>query len=184
MNFALPAAAQVFVSAQGGAAAISNGAAVSASPVAAASYDSKPGAAFAASAGYLFNDWIGAESVYSFNRNRILTSEVAGSSLNQREFTAKQHSWTFEAMLYFRPRTSRIRPYLSAGPSLVQARERTLGGLRVAVGTDLMLSNGWGFRYSFSEVMSRNPLATDLRPSIGGKLLNFQNQFGIVKVFR
>lgn len=183
MLLAVPAAGQIFVSAQGGAAAISNGAAVSASPVAASSYDSRVGAAFAATAGLLVNDWIGFEAVYSANRNRILTSEVS-ASLSQREFTATQHSWAAEGMLYFRPRDSRIRPYLSAGPALVRARGSSLGGLRVAVGVDLMFARGWGFRYSFSEVMSRNPLGTDLRPPIGGKLLNFQNQFGIVKVFR
>ena len=56
-------------------------------------------------------------------------------------------------------------------------------GLRVAVGADLMIGSGWGVRYSFSEMLTANPLATNLQPPGQGKLMNFQNLFGFVKVF-
>ena len=86
-------------------------------------------------------------------------------------------------MLYFRARNSRIRPYLSAGPAWVRLLHEDKAGLRVAVGADLMIGSGWGVRYSFSEMLTANPLATNLHPPGQPKLMNFQNLFGIVKVF-
>lgn len=86
-------------------------------------------------------------------------------------------------MLYFRARNSRIRPYLSAGPAWVRLLHEDKRGLRVAVGADLMIGSGWGVRYSFSEMLTANPLATNLHTPGQPKLMNFQNLFGFVKVF-
>lgn len=177
------ASAQAFVAGLGGAAALSNGAAASAQPVGASNYDSKVGPAFSFEGGYHFNDWISVQAGYIWNRNRVIATEVAGATYLQEQATRGQSAISGDLMLYFRARSSRVRPYLSAGPAWVHLLSQDKLGLRVAVGVDLMARSGWGFRYSFSEVASTNPLAAALRPPAGGKLMNFQNLFGVVKVF-
>jgi hypothetical protein len=56
-------------------------------------------------------------------------------------------------------------------------------GVRVAVGADVISPSGWGFRYSFGETISRNPISRALNPPGGRRLANFQNLFGVVKYF-
>jgi hypothetical protein len=56
-------------------------------------------------------------------------------------------------------------------------------GLRSAVGIDLAMRDGWSFRYSFSETISRNPISPHLSPRGERRLANFQNLFGIVRRF-
>lgn len=176
--------AQVFVSGQGGAAAISNAASAQAQPVAAAAnYDSKVGPAASAAVGYLFNDWFGAQVGYHWNRNRVISTTVAGSAFSQRTSEVGQSAVAGEVMLYFRPRNNWVRPYLSAGPGIVRLQNESVLGLRVAVGADLRIARGFAFRYSFSEMISRNPMAQALQPRSNARLMNFQNLFGFVKVF-
>ena len=174
---------QVYVAGLGGAAALSNAAAASNAPVAASNYDSKIGPVFSAADGYHFTDWISAQAAYTWNRNRVTATEVTSAAFRQSLRDVRQDALDADLLVYFRPRTSRIRPYLSAGPGWVRVQATNHLGLRVAVGADLMLKKGWGLRYSFSEMMSANPIATGLRPPAGGKLMNFQNLFGVVKVF-
>ena len=133
--------------------------------------------------GYHFNDWVSAQADYSWNRNLLIVSQLAGTSFSQSENTRGQNAVAVEAMLYFRPRASRLRPYLSAGPAVVSLLNERTSGLRVAVGMDVSLHRGWGLRYSFSEMMSSNPFAKALDPPAAGKLMNFQNLFGVVKTF-
>jgi outer membrane protein W len=177
------ASAQAFVAGLGGAAALSNGAAASAEPVSASNYDSKVGPALNLEVGYHFDDWFSFQAGYIWNQNRIVSTEVNGALYLQQQATRGQHALSSDPLLYFRPRTNAIRPYLSAGPAWVHLLAQDKLGLRVAVGVDLMIRSGWGFRYSFSEVLSANPLGAALRPPSAGKLMNFQNLFGVVKVF-
>ena len=167
----------------GGFAALSGAAAAQASPAAAASYDAKVGAAFNFEAGYHLNDWFSGQAGYTWNRNWIVSSELTGGVLIQREAVRSQSAVGAEVLLYFRPRSSWVRPYLSAGPAWVRVLSENKPGLRVAVGADLMLKSGWGFRYSFSEMMTANPFGAALHPAAGAKLMDFQNLFGVVKRF-
>lgn len=177
------AVAQVFVTGLGGAAALSNGAAASQSPVSASNYDSKVGQALNLAAGYHINDWFSVQAGYLWNRNRIVTTEIAGAAFVQRQSIPSQNALGADLLLYFRPRSSRIRPYLSVGPDWVYVLSQSKLGFRVAVGVDLMTRSGWGVRYTFSEMMSSNPFVQALTPPAKSKLMNFQNLVGIVKVF-
>ncbi len=56
-------------------------------------------------------------------------------------------------------------------------------GIRVPVGVDVLIRSGWSVRYTFSEMISSNPIAGALSPPASGKLMNFQNLVGILKVF-
>lgn len=133
--------------------------------------------------GYHFNDWVSAQAGYSWNRNLLIVSQLAGTVFSQSENARGQNAVAVEAMLYFCPRANRLRPYLSAGPAVVSFPNERSAGLRVAVGIDVSLRRGWGVRYSFSEMMSSNPFAKDLNPPAAAKLMNFQNLFGVVKTF-
>lgn len=175
--------AQVFVAGLAGTAALSGGSVIRAAPSAAANYDPTAGLAANIAVGYHFNDWVSAQAGYIWNRNLLTTSQLAGPVFSKSENIRTQHAVAFDAMLYFRPRASHFRPYLSAGPGVVSVLNERKAGLRVAVGIELLLRKGWGVRYSFSEMMSANPFAAALNPPAGGKLMNFQNLFGVVKTF-
>ena len=179
------AQAQAYVTGLGGFAALSGAAAVRSSPPVVSSYDAKVGVALNFETGYHINDWFSGQAGYIWNRNRIVSSMLAASSgtLVQQDAIRSQHAVGADVLLYFRPRSSQIRPYLSAGPAWVRALSENKPGLRVAVGADLMLKSGWGFRYSFSEMMTANSFGAALRPQATSKLMNFQNLFGIVKRF-
>ena len=106
-------------------------------------------------------------------------------------------------MLYFRNLKSRVRPYLSVGAGVVrlisaeESIEQTNGtptlaplgftsvkpALRVAVGVDLAVKNGWAFRFTFSETLRSNAISAQLDPPGQRNLANFQNLFGFVKYF-
>lgn len=178
----------MFVTGLGGAAALSNAATATPSPPSASNYDSKVGPAFNGAIGYHWNDWISLQARYIWNRNQIVSTEVSGGNLRQIGLTGKQYAVASEILVYFRPRSSRIRPFLSAGPAWVRFSSQdnvtqNRLGWPVAVGADVMLRAGWGLRYSFSETMSANPFAASLNPPANTKLMNFQNLFGFVKVF-
>ena len=55
--------------------------------------------------------------------------------------------------------------------------------LRVPVGMDVNLGNGWALRYTFSETLSENPISDRLSPPGQHSLKNFENLFGVVKQF-
>ena len=129
------APAQVFVTGLGGVSALSGAAAAQANPPAASSYDPKIGAAFNVAAGYHINDWFSVQSGYIWNRNQVITSELAaGGILVQHSAVRGQSALGADLQLYFRPRTSWLRPYLSAGPAWVHILSQNKPGLRVAVG--------------------------------------------------
>jgi Outer membrane protein beta-barrel domain len=186
--FVPAASAQIFVSGQGGFAALSNAAAATSVPVSASNYDSKVGAALNVEAGYHLNDWFSFQMGYIWNRNRIVSTEVGGGVFRQLEATSAQHAIAGDVLLYFRPRTSRIRPYLSAGPAWVRFLSGddlavNKPGLRVAVGADVKILADWWFRYTYGETMTANPFGQALHPPSSRQLMNFQNQFGVMKVF-
>ena len=174
----------MFVAGLGGFAALSGAAAAQANPPTTSSYDPKLGAAFDVEAGYHFNDWISVQGGYIWNRNSIVTSELSGGGpLVQQRAVQSQGAACADVLLYFRPRSNWVRPYLSAGPAWVRVLSENKAGLRVAVGADLVHKSGWGFRYSFSEMMTANPFGAALHPAAAPRLMNFQNLFGVIKQF-
>jgi len=55
--------------------------------------------------------------------------------------------------------------------------------LRVPVGMDVNVGNGWAIRYTFSETMSKNSISERLSPAGQHNLKNFENLIGLVKQF-
>jgi len=114
-------------------------------------------------------------------------------------YAARHHTVAGEWMLYFRPRSSIVRPYLSVGPGVAhlssgegrtiftrgvaeQAARRFSSTdlcLRVAVGIDIKVHGGVSFRYSFAETLQKNPISVQLSPPGKRGLANFQNLFGV-----
>src|SRR6516165_6411351 len=135
------------------------------------------------------------------NQNDLTITEIVDSVHLQQDRHSSEHAVIADLLLYFRSRRSRIRPYLSAGTGFVRMFSTADGPvqgtltpvplqvdatelpLRVAVGADLLFGGGWGFRYSFSETISRNPFSAALNPPGARRLANFQNLFGVVKYF-
>ena len=191
-----------FVTALGGISTLSADAAAQLEPQNAVSlYDPKNGPALNVAGGFHLNNWFSVQANYIWNRNRLTMTEVLGAASWQQERDASQHAAIADLLLYFRPRQSRIRPYLSAGSGVVSIQTRATGPasgaltpahpevdavklpLRVAVGIDLLWRAGWGFRYSFSETITGNPISKSLSPAGSRALKNFQNLFGFVKYF-
>ena len=135
----------------------------------------------------------------------MLTATETGlteSSFFQQARESSSHALVGDLLVYFRARRSRIRPYLSAGVGIVRfdshggmvvqagalpvpAEQFSATGvtLRVAVGLDLEVAQGWSVRYSFSESLSGNPISERLSPPGERGLANFQNLFGVLYAF-
>ncbi len=193
---------QYFVSALGGISTISADAATHLDSANAVSlYKPENGPALNLAGGIHLNDWFSLQANYVWNRNDLTVTEVAGLASFEQDRHSSQHAAIADLLLYFRPRSSHIRPYLSAGSGLVWLRTTAAGPilgmltpappqvdstklpLRVAVGVDLLIRDGWGFRYSFSETRTGNPISATLDPPGSRGLANFQNLFGLVKYF-
>jgi hypothetical protein len=142
---------------------------------------------------------------YGWNRNDLLLSggDLVRASSFEQPVRATMHSVVAEAMVYFRNRDSRVRPYLSAGPGIVRTTAEASGAtrasgspavlpsgldsvhaaLRVAVGMDIRFHRRVSLRYSFSETLQRNTFSRALDPPGERNLANFQNWWGIVWTF-
>lgn len=181
----LPSAAlaQFYVVGLGGASQLSNAASAAAAPLSASNYQAAAGPAVQVAAGYHFNNWVSLQAFDIWNRNRIVTSQVTQGAFTQSTTELRQNAAGADVLIYFRRRSSWIRPYLSGGPAWVRIGSDDRLGFRTAVGADVRIHAGWRFRYSFSEMMSSNPLAQRLTPPAGGLLMNFENVFGFVKTF-
>jgi hypothetical protein len=197
----LGARAQNFVGATGGVATLSADAGRSGSPaVALSQYKPENGATVSVFAGRDFSDWWSGQASYGWNRNAVLLSGSAPSYAYDAPIRAAIHTLVVEAMLYFRPRGDRLRPYLAAGPGAAWLSARPAGpalvrgggpvpsvsfdaasaALRVSVGIDVRLRAGLALRYSFGETIQRNPLSRELIPAGGRNLASFQNHWGLV----
>ncbi len=157
--------------------------------------------------GHHLSDYFSLQGTYTFNRNLLTLTSLATVS-GQESLYEQMRSSTLqmagvEAMAYFRPRSSALRPYLSFGggashfASTAQRVTVQRGVLpippttftavkpfvRVDVGIDMKLKQGWKFRYSFGESILRNPISVQLTPQGKRNLASFQNLFGFVKEF-
>lgn len=168
-------------------------------------YKPENGLAFNLLAGMHLGRYFTVQANYVWNRNDLtLFSSVTSSSgggFSEQARRTSQHAIVGDALLYFRPIGSGVRPYLSSGIGLVRFKsgqtrllegsasspqgefESTHLALRVAVGIDLAMGTTWSFRYSFSEAISGNPISTQLMPPGERGLANFQNLFGVIRHF-
>ena len=153
------------------------------------------------------SDYFSVQGNYTFSRNALALTSLATlagqESVYEQMRGSSQQMLGLEAMGYFRPRTSALRPYLSFGGGFAhfasKAERVTLqrGTLalppsnfnsmkpfvRVDVGIDISITRGWKFRYSFGETITRNPISVQLSPQGKRNLATFQNLFGFVKEF-
>jgi hypothetical protein len=149
------------------------------------------------------NDFLSVQATYGWNHNELAITSVqvtAGVEHSlERSYTVRHHTASGELMLYFRRRSSAVRPYLSVGPGVAYLSGKESGTiftrgspvlpalrfsstdlcLRVAVGIDIKVQRGVSFRYSFAETIQRNPISAQLSPAGKRGLANFQNLFGV-----
>jgi outer membrane protein W len=170
--------------------------------IAASQYKPQIGPGLQLFAGAHFNNWISAQATWVWREadfSIIGTSSAPGQFFVERR-SSSQSGAVIDGMMYFRPITSRIRPYLGVGLGFVrfesQRRSVVEQGsaavlpssrfssirpvLDVPVGIDLFLTKHVAFRYSFSETLRHNDIDDQLRPKGSSALLDFQNMFGIM----
>jgi hypothetical protein len=169
-------------------------------------YEPTIGPALNVFAGVHLAQYFSIQANWIWNRNDLtlfssfLTPQGGGFYEQRRD--SSQDAVVLDGLVYFRRLDSVIRPYLGTGISVIHfssrdvksATEHGLGaptgeivstriGLRSHVGIDLRLSRRVSFRYSFSEMISGNPISPSLMPPGQRGLMNFQNLFGFVGRF-
>jgi hypothetical protein len=170
-------------------------------------YNPHNGLALSGLAGKHLSNVFTIQGEYVWNRNPLY---LAGSAFDSASLAgyeemlhSSQQSLFGSVLVYFRNRKSWIRPYLSVGTGWVHlyATEQSITlaqgspllpphsfganmlALRVPVGADVKLYDGWRIRYTFAETISRNPISHELNPPGPHSLKNFQNLFGIIYQF-
>ena len=180
---------------------------ISDSEVAVSLYEPHNGVAANVLLGAHVHDYVTIQGNYIWNRNdlMLLSTQTIGDgrSFSQEFRTSSQHMVVGDLLVYFRPRGDRVRPYLSGGFGAVRfrserdadrlpmgdaplrglARTKVRATLRVAVGLDVRVGDGWSVRYSFSESLSGNPISEQLTPPGRRNLANFQNLVGVLRSF-
>jgi hypothetical protein len=169
-------------------------------------YEPENGPALNVFAGLHVAQYFSLQANWIWNRNDVtlvssLVSPQGGAFYEQRRHS-HQHAIVLDGLIYFRRLDSAVRPYLGTGVSLLHFSSgdvvstsvhglappageiaSTRIGLRSHVGIDLRLSRRINFRYSFSEMISGNPISPSLTPPGHRALMNFQNLFGFVAQF-
>lgn len=166
-------------------------------------YDPSNGGAASAFVGvHLFN-YASFQADYVWNCNDVVlvssNSGAGATSFYRLPESVTQNGFLGNALVYFRKRGSRIRPYLSEGVGAVLIHNRLSAGgivagnptlppassdrasiaLRTSVGLDLRFRDVWHFRYSFGETITRNTFGDQLSPPEHRIAKNFQSLFGI-----
>jgi Outer membrane protein beta-barrel domain len=169
-------------------------------------YKPENGPALNVFAGWHVAQYFSLQANWMWNRNDVtlvssLVTPQGGGFYEQRRHS-HQHAVVLDGLIYFRRLDSAVRPYLGTGVSLLHFSSgdvlstsghglappagkiaSTRVGLRSHVGIDFRLSRRINFRYSFSEMISSNPLSPSLTPPGRRGLMNFQNLFGFVGRF-
>jgi Outer membrane protein beta-barrel domain len=169
-------------------------------------YEPENGPAFNVFAGVHLAQYFSLQANWIWNRNDLtlfssFLTPQGGGFYEQRRHSG-QHAVVLDGLIYFRGLDSVVRPYLGTGISVVHfsssnvasSSERGLAapiggiastrvGLRSHVGIDVRLSRRINFRYSFSEMISGNPISPSLTPPGRRGLMNFLNLFGLVGQF-
>jgi Outer membrane protein beta-barrel domain len=166
------------------------------------SYAPRNGGALDALAGVYLGNYFSLQADYIWNRNglRLNSASSASGAFYEQDRSSSQRAGIFDVLVYFRRRTSRIRPYLATGIGVVHlsSTEKRLilsrGApivppsrfsstepiLRTHVGVDLRIARRLDFRYCFSETLGTNDISRQLSPPGSHKLMNFQNLFGFI----
>ena len=169
------------------------------------SYAPANGGALDIFVGSQLHDYFSVQGDFIWNRNSLRLNSASSSTgtFYQEDRGSSQKAVIFSFLLYFRRRSSRIRPYLGIGTGiahLFSAHERLSASagaatlppeefsstgpvLRTHVGIDLKLIRKVDFRYSFSETIGSNEISKNLSPPGSRGLANFQNLFGFVVRF-
>jgi len=195
----------VYFGAMGGIATLSGDANAVITPTSAStsSYDPSNGGAASAFIGVHIFNYISVQADYVWNRNDVIlvssNSGAGATSFYRLPESVTQNGFLGNALVYFRKRESRIRPYLSEGVGAVLIHSRLSAGgivagnpalppassdrasiaLRTSVGLDLRFRDAWHFRYSFGETITRNTFGEPLSPPKHRVAKNFQSLFGI-----
>ncbi|MGH9406990.1 MAG: hypothetical protein ACRD3D_14305 [Terriglobia bacterium] len=199
----------IYLGALGGLATLSGDgrAAVASSAAATSLYDPTNGGAASLFFGVDVFNYLSFQASYVWNQNNVtLVSTLTGPgapSFYRLPALVTQNAFLGNVLVYFRKRSSRIRPYLCEGGGVVHMRSRLEAGglargglplppatsahvspaLRTSVGLDVRLRRGWYFRYSFGETISRNQFGDQLSPPEHRIPKNFQSLFGIYRTF-
>lgn len=169
------------------------------------SYAPSNGGALDLFAGADVHDYFSLQGDFVWNQNklRLNSSSSATGAFYQEDRSSSQMAGIVSLLIYFRRRSSRIRPYLAVGtgiahlsstteqvvasgsaPSLPPQEFSSTGPvLRTHVGIDLRLVRRLAFRYSFSETIGHNEISKQLSPPGSRGLANFQNLFGFALRF-
>jgi hypothetical protein len=195
----------IYFGGMGGIATLSGdaNAVITANSASTSSYDPSNGGAATAFVGVHIFNYVSLQADYVWNRNdAVLVSSINSpglSSFYRLPETVTQNAFLGNALICFRKRESRIRPYLSEGAGAVLIHSRLSGGgiiggapvlppassdhasvaLRTSVGLDVRLGGSWYFRYSFGETITRNTFGDQLSPPEHRVAKNFQSLFGI-----
>ena len=197
--------AMVYFGGMGGIATLSGDANAVITPTSAStsSYDPSNGGAASAFIGVHMFDYVSFQADYVWNRNDVVLVSSINSpgafSFYRLPESVTQNGFLGNALIYFRKRGSRIRPYVSGGVGAVFIHSRLSGNgvisgnpvlppassdhasiaLRTSVGLDLRLCSSWYFRYSFGETITRNTFGDQLSPPEHRVAKNFQSLFGV-----
>lgn len=196
-----------YVGVIGGVATLSadGGAQRSATGLSLSSYAPANGGALNVFAGIDLHNYVSLQANFIWNRNSLHLNSATSSNgtFYQEDRSSSQQAGVFDLLIYFRKPSSRIRPYLGTGggvlhfasdleritgsggsPALPPAHfSETIPVFRSHVGIDIKIRKQLAFRYSFSEMISRNPISQQLSPPAPRRLANFQNLFGFVTRF-
>ena len=169
------------------------------------SYAPANGGALNVFAGVHLHNYFSVQVNYIWNENDLILNSSSSSTgaFYQESRSSSQNSGIFDFLIYFRRRSSRVRPYLGTGVGVVHlasTREKLIASsgapslspltftstglvFRSHVGIDLRLARKLDFRYSFSEMIGQNEISKHLAPPAPRGLENFQNLFGFVVRF-
>jgi hypothetical protein len=196
---------ELFLGGMGGMATLSGDGAAVVTPSSASTslLDPMNGGAADVFFGIHLSSYVSLQADYVWNRNDLVLVSMSNSSGSSSFFkqpeTVTQNAILGNLLVYFRKRSSRIRPYLSEGVGVVLFHsQRSSGGvssghltlppssadhaspaLRTSVGLDVRLRRLWYFRYSFGETITRNMLGNQVSPAEHRIPKNFQNLFGL-----
>ena len=200
-------AQEPYVGAIGGIATLSAdaGSRSSAQGLSLSSYSPSNGGALNVFVGAHLHNYFSLQANYIWNRNELILNSASSNSTTfyQQARNTSQHAVILDFLLYFRRRSSRIRPYLGTGAGFIHLASReerliafagtpalppvnfssTRPVFRSHVGMDIRIFRKVDFRYSFSESIGKNDISKHLSPPAPRRLANFQNLFGFVVRF-
>ncbi len=205
----MPAQDRYFLGGMGGVSTLSADARseISAGSSAVSLYKPENGPTIQLFGGLHLTDYASMQANYVWCRNDVLLTSLLvadGSAASyQQPRDSAQRGVSGDLLIYFRNRSSRIRPYLAFGLGAIRFHSRarqpdagsvglaapaaeftsTAMAVRFPVGIDISVGHGWWIRYSFTETMRQNPLSERLSPPGQRRLAIFQNLFGFVKYF-